>query len=87
MFDSTDDQGPAVGETIAEDKHFTIAELAKLWHIAPSTLRRIFSDEQDVLKFGAGPERRCRSPRRRRLVQMRIPMRTAMRVHRKLSSN
>ncbi len=79
------DETPA--DTIAEDKHYTIAELSELWHIAPSTLRRIFADEDGVLKFGAGLDRRCRSPRKRRLVQMRIPRRTAQRVHARLSAS
>ncbi len=78
-------QKPSVGETIAEDKHFTVAELAERWHVSPNTVRRIFEGEGGVLRFGAAPERRCRSPRRRHMTQMRIPARVAQRVHARLS--
>jgi len=83
-----DAEKPAVGETISEDKHLTVAELAERWHISPNTVRRIFEREEGVLKFGATGERRCRSPRRRRrlMTQLRIPMRVAQRVHARLST-
>lgn len=81
-----DAEKPAVGETISEDKHLTVAELAERWHVSSNTVRRIFEQEEGVLKFGATEERRCRSPRRRRMTQLRIPMRVAQRVHARLSS-
>jgi hypothetical protein len=77
---------PAVGETIVDDKHYTVAELAERWHVSPNTVRRLMADEPGVLKFTAAPEKRCRSPRRRHMTQLRIPARVAMRVHARLSA-
>ena len=76
----------AIGETIADDKHYTVAELAERWHVSPNTVRRLMADEPGVLKFTAAPERRCRSPRRRHMTQLRIPARVAQRVHARLSN-
>ena len=73
-----------IGATIDQDTHFTPAELAKKWHSSPNTIRRLFSEEPGVLKITA--ERPCRSPRRRRMTQLRIPARVAQRVHARLSA-
>ncbi len=27
--------------SIAGDRHYTVAELAKIWHLAPNTIRRL----------------------------------------------
>jgi hypothetical protein len=75
----------SVGETIATDQHYTPAELSKVWHYSPNTVRRIFEDEPGVLKVTAAAP--SHSPRRRRMVQMRIPARVAMRVHARLSNS
>lgn len=74
---------PAVGETIAMDQHYTPAELSKFWHYSQNTIRRIFAEEPGVLKITAASP--SRNPRRRRMVQLRIPARVAMRVHARLS--
>jgi hypothetical protein len=39
---------------IALDKHFTVTEVAKLWHMHPKTIRRIFGSMVGVIKLGAG---------------------------------
>jgi hypothetical protein len=75
-----------VGATIAEDKHYTPSELSKIWHLSPNTIRRLFSDEAGVLKITAGPPS-ARKARLRRLVQLRIPVRVAMRVHARLANS
>jgi hypothetical protein len=75
-----------VGDTIAEDKHYTPSELSKMWHLSPNTIRRLFSDEAGVLKITAGPPS-ARKVRLRRLVQLRIPVRVAMRVHARLANS
>jgi hypothetical protein len=74
----------SLGETIATDKHYTPAGLGKDWHVSPNTIRRIFQDEPGVLKITAGllPGR---NTRKRRMVQLRIPERVAIRVHARLS--
>jgi hypothetical protein len=75
----------SVGETIATDQHYTPTELGKVWHLSANTIRRLFEEEPGVLTFGAASP--SRSPRRRRMVQMRIPARVAIRVHARLSSS
>ena len=75
----------SVGETIATDQHYTPTELGKLWHLSANTIRRLFEEEPGVLTFGAASP--SRSPRRRRMVQMRIPARVAIRVHARLSNS
>lgn len=75
-----------MGDTIAEDKHYTPSELSKMWHLSPNTVRRLFSDEAGVLKITAGPPS-ARKARLRRLVQLRIPVRVAMRVHARLANS
>jgi hypothetical protein len=75
----------SVGETIATDQHYTPAELGKVWHCSPNTIRRLFEDEAGVLTYTAAAP--SRSPRRRRMVQMRIPARVAIRVHARLSNS
>jgi hypothetical protein len=74
----------SLGETIATDKHFTPAGLGKDWHVSPNTIRRIFQAEPGVLKITAGPAP-GRNTRKRRMVQLRIPERVAIRVHARLS--
>jgi hypothetical protein len=74
----------SIGETIALDQHFTPGELGKVWHWSANTVRRVFKDEPGVLIITAAAP--SYSPRRR-MVQMRIPARVAMRVHTRLSNS
>jgi hypothetical protein len=69
------------GDGIAHDQHYTVAELAERWHFSPNTIRRLVEDEPGVLKYGITNKKR-----KRRLVQLRIPERVALRVHAKLSN-
>jgi hypothetical protein len=75
----------SVGETVATDQHYTPNELGKVWHWSSNTVRRVFWDEPGVLKLTAASP--SRSPRRRQMVQMRIPARVAIRVHARLSNS
>jgi len=70
--------------TIADDDHYTASEIAKTWHISPNTVRKIFADEPGVFRYAS--EERSRNPRKRRMVQLRIPRRVALRVHARLSN-
>lgn len=65
--------------TAALEKHYSVAELAKLWLLSESTIRRIFIEEPGVLKL-AHQETRFK----RRYTSLRIPERIALRVHRRL---
>jgi hypothetical protein len=74
----------SLGETIATDKHYTPAELGRVWHLSPNTVRRLVQEEPGVMKVTTGPAP-VRNTRKRRMVQLRIPERVAMRVHARLS--
>jgi len=74
----------SLGNTIATDKHYTPSELGRIWHLSPNTVRRLVEDEPGVMKITASPVP-LRNTRKRRMVQLRIPERVAMRVHARLS--
>jgi hypothetical protein len=64
---------------IEVEKHFTPAQLAEVWNVAPNTIRRVFENEDGVLIFGTEESRT-----RRRHKSMRIPQSVAAKVHRRL---
>ncbi len=62
-------------------RHFSVAEIAKLWNLSQDHVRRIFEKEPGVLVLGdTKPSRH-----RRRYRTLRIPEFVLERVHRKLS--
>ncbi len=63
----------------ALERHYTVAELSKLWFFSENTIRRLFTKEPGVVKI-ARPETRLK----RGYTSMRIPERIAQRVHRRL---
>jgi hypothetical protein len=65
--------------SIAMEKHYSVPELAKIWFLSESTVRRIFIEEPGVLKL-AHKETRYK----RRYTTLRIPERVAQRVHKRL---
>ena len=65
--------------SIAMEKHYSVPELAKIWFLSESTVRRIFIEEPGVLKL-ADKETRYK----RRYTTLRIPERIAQRVHKRL---
>jgi hypothetical protein len=67
---------------IATEKHYRVAELAKLWGIVPGTVIRYFRNEPGVLKL-MGPSI---TGRKKRCV-LSIPESVASRVHERLSHN
>lgn len=71
---------PAVQQStdIAMERHYTIAEIATLWHLNYKTVRRFFGSEPGVLIFGPGERRFKRSH-----VSMRVPETVMLRVHRR----
>ena len=67
--------GSRVSTDIAFGRHFSAAELAKIWKLNETTIRRIFQDEPGVFKIG-------KSDRRKRdYVTLRIPEAVALRVY------
>ena len=64
----------------ADEKHYSIAELAALWNLSRKTIRRIFEHEPGVLRWGKDETRFKRS-----YLTLRIPQSVAARVHRQLT--
>lgn len=62
------------------EKHFSIIELAKLWGLAPDTIRPLFINRQGVLKI-VRPESR----RKRIYTTLRIPATIAAQVYAELA--
>lgn len=65
--------------TLAGETHFTVIEIANLWKVSPQTVRRMFSNEDGVLKFGSAETRF-----KRKRETLRIPESVAARVHTRL---
>ena len=60
----------------ALERHYTVAEVAKLWHFSTPTVIRYFEDEPGVVKIENTPSRHLRSYR-----SLRIPESVVIRVH------
>jgi hypothetical protein len=63
------------------ERHYSPAELGKLWNLSTDTIRRAFENEPGVLLFenpGRASSRRFRT--------LRIPESVAQRVHTRLSN-
>jgi hypothetical protein len=69
----------AANSLAALEKHYSVADLAKLWLFSESTVRRIFINEPGVLKL-VHEETRYK----RRYTSLRIPEHIAKQVHRRL---
>jgi hypothetical protein len=64
------------------ERHYTAKELAALWALDETTIRRMFYDEPGVLKIG----RANRRDGKRDYVSLRIPESVALRVHMRRSA-
>ncbi len=66
--------------SIAEQRHYSVEEVAALWQLSKDSVRRLFRDELGVLVL---------SPRNRKgkrsYITLRIPASVLERVHRRLS--
>lgn len=63
----------------ALERHYTVAELSKLWFFSENTIRRLFTKEPGVVKIA-----RPHTKLKRGYTSMRIPEQIAQRVHRRL---
>ena len=61
------------------ERHYTVPELAKLWHVSDDTIRRMFKGEPGVIEI------RLQRPGKRRYVVLRIPESVALRVYRRFT--
>jgi hypothetical protein len=66
--------------------HYTVSDVAKQWHLADATVRRLFADEPGVLTIGAGSRLvRGRGQKyKRRYFTLRIPRSVFLRVQGRL---
>ena len=64
---------------LSREKHYSIAEVAKLWDLSEKTIRRMFEREPGVLCWGKSETRFRRGYR-----TLRIPETVMLRVHRQL---
>lgn len=71
-------KGPASEEATLE-RHYTVKEVAEMWHLDEKMIRRIFGDEPGVVSIGSNESRFRRAYR-----TLRIPESVLVRVHRRL---
>ncbi len=64
----------------ATEPHYSVAEVAEMWKLSPSAVRRLFQREPDVFTIG---EPRPKYGRRRGKVTLRIPESVLERVYRR----
>lgn len=64
---------------IANEKHYSVIEISKLWALSQKTVRRIFEEEPGVIHWGSSETRHKRGYR-----TLRVPETVLLRVHRKL---
>ena len=68
---------------IVAEPHFTPEQIATLWSLSVSKVRRLFSDEVGVLKIGQ-PSRSVGRKLKRRYYSSRVPQSVLERVHARL---
>jgi hypothetical protein len=63
----------------AKEPHYTVSEVAKLWHMSPNKVRQLFAEEPGVVRFGHEETRFKRAN-----IHVRIPESVLSRVHNQL---
>lgn len=58
------------------ERHYTVAEIAKLWRLSKTVVYTLFADVAGVIRYNGQ-----RDSRKRKYVTMRIPESVAARVH------
>jgi hypothetical protein len=66
------------------EKHYTLSELAKLWHVSRPTLESWFRAESGVIRYGSD---KLKKGRQRTHVSLRVPESVARRVYRRRTGN
>jgi methylphosphotriester-DNA--protein-cysteine methyltransferase len=64
-----------------DEKHFTVQEIATIWHLDPKTVREMFKGEEGVVCFGTLNS----TVRKRAYATLRIPESVFQRVHRRMT--
>ena len=84
LVELSGEKRPVQGEgvySIALEPHYSVPEVATMWHVTEKTVRRLFEGEPGVLNWG-----RQETVRRRRYQNLRIPESVLIRVHRRRQS-
>jgi hypothetical protein len=58
------------------ERHYSVGEVAERWGLSEKIIRRMFEDEEGVLKWGSQETRRKRG-----YITLRIPESVMLRVH------
>jgi len=70
---------PSAPADLANEKHYSVIEISKLWALSQKTVRRIFEREPGVIQWGSTETRHRRGYR-----TLRVPETVLLRAHRKL---
>jgi AraC-like DNA-binding protein len=70
--------------TPATEKHFTIPQVAQMWSMSETTARRLFEEEEGVLRVGL-PSRRVARKLKRTYITLYVPESVLNKVHARLS--
>jgi AraC-like DNA-binding protein len=62
------------------ERHYSVKELAQMWGLSPTAIRRMFRNEPGVLRFG-----KENKGHQRNYVTLRIPASVAERVYQRCS--
>jgi hypothetical protein len=62
--------------SVALEPHYSVPQIAAMWHMSPKSVRRLFADESGVLRWG-----RHETSRKRGYHNLRIPQSVLIRVH------
>ena len=71
---------------LAFEPHFSPGEVAEMWGLSDTKVRRMFQNEPGVLRVGE-PSRRLGRKLKRSYYTLRIPESVARRVHNRLSQS
>ena len=64
------------------ERHYTLSELAKAWHMSRHSLQPLFEFEKGVIRYGVG---KLTKTRKRSYVSIRVPESVARRVYRRIT--
>jgi hypothetical protein len=62
------------------ERHFTLTELEKAWHVSRKTLQTWFRNEQGIIRYGSD---KLKKGRLRTHLSLRVPESVARRVYRR----
>lgn len=69
-----------IPDTPATEPHYSPEQVAEMWNLDPNSIRRIFRDEDGVLRFGRAVSTRIK----RAYTTLRILLSVLERVHRRM---